>query len=655
MPWHQIKTPSIQLGILKPVLERRGIKTACRSHSLTFMDFLAARRIPFSYDEYNEVGDENFGVGLGDWIFAVPPFRPWDAARDQAYLAYLRQHGVRETLIQKAYHLRALVPEFLQGCFQDTLRAGPRIVGFTSMFSQNAASLGLAKMLKAADPSIKIVMGGANCQGEMGAALFRCFPQLDAVVRGEGELVFPTLVQEWLEGSPVSQAPGLCHRDGGEEFVVEHSALGAVPMDDVPPPDYDEYFARLATHRLREEIEPAVLLPVESSRGCWWGQKAHCTFCGLNGATMDFRSKSPDRFHGELLALAARYRKLNFLAVDNILDFRYFASFLPKLRESRCDLHLFYEIKSNLKKHHLRLMREAGLREIQPGIETFSNPILKLMRKGTTGLQNIRLLKWCMQFGIEVWWNILYGLPGEPPEEYERMADLMPSLTHLKPPRFIRLNIDRFSPYHTKPADHGLQILGPARFYRHIYDVSPADLADLAYCFEARHLDGRDPETYVGRCRQMIDDWQRLWPQSAGTLSYRRGPGFLLLSDRRPNLPKTDRVLDEEEAAIFLACDGGASPAAIQRHLKRKGHGEIGVHKIKNLLDDLARARFLYEEEGRYLSLALRANVNEIIKELEAGESEVESAGVGEPVASSPPENVRIHLELAARRVLVQN
>jgi ribosomal peptide maturation radical SAM protein 1 len=289
----------------------------------------------------------------------------------------------------------------LQQCLDEVLQEAPKIVGFTTMFSQNAASLALATILKQSDPTVKVVFGGANCQAEMGAALFRCYPCIDAVVRGEADRVFPALVRDWLDGNRITLEAGLCYRENGRDVVVEHAQAGAVSMEEVPCPNYDEYFLRLAYHRQHDEIQSNLIIPFESARGCWWGAKSHCTFCGLNGATMDFRSKSPDRVHQEIMTLAGKHRWLKLFAMDNILDMRYVRELLPKLRDERVDIELFYETKANLKRDHLRLMREAGVRDIQPGIETFSNSILKLMRKGTTGLQNIRLLKWCAQFGIE--------------------------------------------------------------------------------------------------------------------------------------------------------------------------------------------------------------------------------------------------------------
>ena len=68
------------------------------------------------------------------------------------------------------------------------------------------------------------------------------------------------------------------------------------------------------------------------------------------------------------------------------------------------------------------------------------------MRKGVSGLQNIQLLKWCKEFGITPRWNLIWGFPGEQPDEHERMAGLVRRLTHLPPPSASAIRLDRFSP-----------------------------------------------------------------------------------------------------------------------------------------------------------------------------------------------------------------
>ena len=271
----------------------------------------------------------------------------------------------------------------------------------------------------------------------MGAEVIRQFPFVDAVVSGEGDLVFADLVERILAGDASIEMPGVYTR-GGRSFVSPGDRYAWAPMvrdmDALPVPDYDEFFEQWELAHLDERERTTIQF--ETSRGCWWGERHHCTFCGLNGATMTYRSKSSQRALDELVALTDRYPGHPVSVVDNILDHRYFKDFMPALAARRLDLELFYEVKANLKKAQVRLLRDAGVRVIQPGIESFSTRVLDIMRKGERGLHNIQLLKWCKELGVTPVWNLLWGFPGEPPEEYRAMADLLPLLTHLAPPIF---------------------------------------------------------------------------------------------------------------------------------------------------------------------------------------------------------------------------
>jgi ribosomal peptide maturation radical SAM protein 1 len=406
MPWHWFSTPSLQLGLLQSVLQRAGVRTETATLSLAFMehcyqltaDLAEAERVGIT--DYSAVATEYDYAGLGDWIFAVPPFRDNPEA-DARYLDFLRAGGVPEAVIAKAITMRGLVPGFLAQAVDEVLAVGPRVIGFTTTFSQNVPSLVLTKLLKERDPSLVVVFGGANCDGPMGAALHRTFPWIDVVVRGEAEAILPGLVADLVAGTPVRPRPGLCYREGGGSIAVP-GAEPAVALDDTPLPRFEEYFERLAKTSFAAELAPGVQLVYESARGCWWGAKSHCTFCGLNGSSMAFRSKSPARVVEELTTLAQRYGQLNFQVVDNILDHRYFREMLPRLRDAGHDLSLFYELKANVTREQVRLLRAAGVDRIQPGLESLSTPILRLMKKGVTALQNVRLLKWAAQYGLRV-------------------------------------------------------------------------------------------------------------------------------------------------------------------------------------------------------------------------------------------------------------
>jgi ribosomal peptide maturation radical SAM protein 1 len=613
MPWQWLSTPSIQLGLLHSVLERAEIRSEVRTLALDFMEHCRAETAALPEAErltprdYSAVATEYECMGLGDWIFAVPPFRD-DPESDARYLSGLRTRGVPEPAIAKAVTMRRLVPAFLARAADEVLAAGPRVVGFTTTFGQNVPSLVLARILAGRDPSLAIVFGGTNCDGPMGAALHRAFPWVDVVVRGEAERILPELMSDLVAGRPIRPRPGLCYREDGRSIAVAQSASSDVVMDEIPLPNFDEYFERLAKTGFAEEVALDVRLLYESARGCWWGAILHCTFCGVNGTSMAFRSKSPDRVVEEVTTLARRHGVLDFDVVDNIIDLDYLRTVLPRLKALGYGMTFFYETKANLRKEQVRLLRDAGATRIQPGLESLSTPILKLMRKGVTALQNVRLLKWCAELGVRVSWNVLHGFPGEPAEEYARMAALVPSLVHLEPPHDNPITLQRFSPYHSRPAEFGLQIVGPRWWYQHVYPIDEPTLMDLAYSFEHRHADGRDPREYVAPLSHAIAAWRAGWPGGFRSLRYRRGPGFLVVHDRRPGLPRADYTFGETQARVYAACEDGATVAEVCAAL---GEG-AEADDVAQFLERLVTLRLAYEERGRYLALALPADLPEI-------------------------------------------
>ena len=618
MPWQVLPLPSIQLGTLQPVLESAGIRTEVRSFKLDFMEHCREatrglreeRRIGLA--DYEAVAADHYWIGLGEWIFAGAAFPP-ASERDAEYLGYARGHGVSDELIEKSLAMRDLVPAFLETCVDDVLSASPRVVGFTSTFSQTVPSLALARMLKQADPALTVVFGGANCDGPMGPALMRASSWVDVVVRGEAEAIVVEVMRNLLASRSPGSSPGLCYREGGELVIVEQTGR-EVAMDRLPTPTYEEYFERLAKTGFAAEILAEVRVPYESARGCWWGAKSHCTFCGLNGSSMAFRSKSPGRVLEELETLVRRYGRLDLQAVDNIIDVRYLRDVLPSLRDRGYDLSLFYETKANLRKDQVQLLRESGVDRIQPGIESLSTPILRLMRKGVTAFQNVRLLKWCAEYGLRVFWNVIYGFPGEPPEEYARMAALVPALEHLAPPSLGPLVLDRFSPYHERPHDFGLEIAGPLPYYEMIYPADTATLNDLAYSFQYAHADDRDPDGYVLPLRRALDAWRSTSETGYRALRYRRGPGGLIVQDGRPHSDRANYTFGEEEAAIYLACDDGATPGEAHHALRAAGMGKVDAEDIREFLDELTRAGLVFAEDGRYLSLALPWRLPEAVE-----------------------------------------
>lgn len=512
-----------------------------------------------------------------------------------------------ESFIQDVIDIRGKVEAFLNECLQEILSHLPRIVAFTSIFQQQVAALSLAKRIKAQSPETLILFGGANCEGIMGVEMVLQFPFIDAVVSGEGDIIFPELVLRIIEKKSFSDLQGIYTRDNINLMSVNNKYLNAPSvsnMDGLPYLDYDDFFQQLEIRHpsLDKRYKPRLLF--ETSRGCWWGEKNHCTFCGLNGSTITYRSKSAQRALDELMYLTSRYPGCSVSVVDNILDMKYFKEFVPELAARQMDLELFYEVKSNLKKEQVHLLKNAGITAIQPGIESFSSRVLQIMRKGVTGLQNIQLLKWCKELGITPSYNILWGFPGEPPEEYDYVADLIPLLTHLQPPcAATTIRLDRFSPNFDHSEQFGFVQVEPFPSYRYIYPLTPESITNLAYYFTFEYRELQDVESYTKPVRELIVAWKEVY-ETSDLFSVDKG-SELLIWDLRPAACRPLEILTGLQRVLYIACDHIHTTYQIKQLAEKHSGTGATASMLDELLQPLLERGLMLRDGDAYLSLAI--------------------------------------------------
>ena len=115
----------------------------------------------------------------------------------------------------------------------------------------------------------------------------------------------------------------------------------------------------------------------------------------------------------ELAELTRRHGVFRFSAVDNIMPANFFTEFIPALIAEQRNYDLFFEVKANMTRAQIEALGDAGIRFIQPGIESLSSRVLRLMEKGVRASQNVNLLRWCRYYGIDVSWNIIWGLANQ--------------------------------------------------------------------------------------------------------------------------------------------------------------------------------------------------------------------------------------------------
>jgi len=275
------------------------------------------------------------------------------------------------------------------------------------------------------------------------------------------------------------------------------------------------------------------------------------------------------------------------------------------LNEEQFNLPVFCQTRPNLTRHQLRIMKNAGVRQIQPGIESFNDTILSLMHKGSSGLQNIQLLKWCSEIDMQVSWNILYGFSGEPIIEYKRMTDMIPLLIHLHPPLGCTwIALKKFSPYWRSPESFGLSNVKPWPSYACVYPFDEAALEKLAYFFEFEYLDRRKPFEYSRDLRREVGRWIIKWQVPANErprLDLYRAGRAVTINDTRECAVRKRHILEGISAEIYTLCDTARSLTTLMQKLK----DTAGKSLIQDTLEKLIADKLIITDDHKYLSLAI--------------------------------------------------
>jgi len=586
MPWALCNRPSIQLGALKSYLARELPGVAVSG----LHPYLGLAR---------ELGPE---------LYRAISLDPWLCEGLYAGLLFPeQQEGLRGFLGQRLRRIPAahhLAPDEIQDKIaahldrwldeQDWQDLG--LAGFSVCFNQLAASLLAAQRIKALHPGLPIVFGGSSCVAELGASLLATFPWLDFVIHGEGELPLAALVRH-LAGEPLPLPPQILCREK-KESPGRLTGGQIARLDELPAPDYDDYFAELDREFSGEPFVPE--LPVEFSRGCWWGK---CAFCNLNLQWQGYRGKSAARMAAEVEGLAARYGSLDFCFSDNALPPGEAGPFFARMADSGRDYRFFAELRIN-QRPDLALYRQGGLTSVQAGIEALSQSLLARMNKGATVMDNLALMKESLALGIRLDGNLITCFPGS---TFEEVTETMANLDFVLP--FTPLAAASFflghgSPVARQPEDYGIRALCPHPYNRKLFPqkILPG-LALLIADYRGDRARQRRLWQPVGEKIRAWQEFHRARPAPAHLyppLSFRDGGDFLLIRQELPGRTVLHHRLRGLSREIYLACDEPVGLAELVRRFPKPGEGKIAA-----FLAELAAKRLLFAQGTRYLALAV--------------------------------------------------
>jgi anaerobic magnesium-protoporphyrin IX monomethyl ester cyclase len=283
----------------------------------------------------------------------------------------------------------------------------PNIVGLTSTTLTYNSALKLAKIAKEVLPDCLTFIGGPHVTFWDDKALEEC-PDLDVVVRKEGEYTLLELVQRAEAGKSFHDVLGITYRKDGK-IIRNPDRPYIEDLDSLPFPARHLW----PMERLRKYED---VLYLAASRGCvFW-----CEFCAtvrMHGRK--FRMRSPKNIVDELEFLHKTYGVTNFTFCDDAFTVE------PARIEELCRLIVERNLKIKwncgtrvdmLTKELLFKMREAGCVSVWSGVESGSQKVLDAMHKGITTEQTERVFSWIRELGLKPVPNVILGFPGETKE-----------------------------------------------------------------------------------------------------------------------------------------------------------------------------------------------------------------------------------------------
>jgi len=452
--------PTANLAILKGSLEGKGVKTKVIDANLEFFLHVlsyttleeAARRI----DEYaNPIGSslcsliEEIGANVDfvrtpesiyeplklleaynslneALVFYSRSFQGMNLSMKSLKLAYDRKNP-SEILAALEDNACNPFPSFFRRKFpywlEDT--SNPLIGISISFQDQLIPAFSLAREIRTFDPEIPIVLGGqivTRCADNLLSheALARLF---DALVLYEGEVQLCAMAREHVESW--QNIPNVVQRVGSH--ITDKEAIG--PEYVVPDPEGEGCPSYEDLH-LDHYLLPISVLPIQMSRGCYYGR---CKFCAIPSANNSpYRWRCPETVFEDMRTLDEMYRSRYgqplryFKLVDSSPrpDLILGLSELVSTNNANYKWECYARLETVFRKEkNIRKLYEGGCRKVYWGLESAVPEVLKSMRKGTDIDDSSQILHLADRAGILNFVFVMLGFPSETEVQIKSTVD----------------------------------------------------------------------------------------------------------------------------------------------------------------------------------------------------------------------------------------
>lgn len=378
-----------------------------------------------------------------DICLLSPPQRAYNHHRPLLALmfiaSFLEKKGIKTEIVdphssEKVYgQKKAIITDQI---LKEIDELNPPIVGISCYTPEFSDVVELAKKIKEKRRRTRIVVGGVHptlCPKDF---FFKDSP-VDFAVIGEGEITLYELVSAILKGKRnFGDIKGIAYYGRNRYLQTEARPL-IHNLDEMPFPAFEKvdmnYYTLSNPYAVRGLFLFSFYILV--GRGC----PSQCTFCvstelrKVLAPGKSLRCRSAKNVVDEIEFLKARYLIDAFYFIDDNFTLRrdLVSDICDELIKRRLNLIWGCSARINtLNEELLQRMKEAGCVQVDLGVESGSEAVLKRLKKGITVTQIREVFKACHKVGIRTFANILINVPDETEEEID---DTLKLLDQIKP------------------------------------------------------------------------------------------------------------------------------------------------------------------------------------------------------------------------------
>jgi radical SAM superfamily enzyme YgiQ (UPF0313 family) len=297
------------------------------------------------------------------------------------------------------------------------LKENPDVLGLSAVSTSGKTAGLISGKIKEKNPNITTVMGNHYATFNAERILNR-YPDVDIVVRGEGERTIIQLADSIKNNKPLRNVNGINYRNNQTIARTPDQPL-IQDIDSLPFPDRKlvnvDYHGMMAG----AIVAPKKFTSIVSSRGCVYS----CRFCNCKEiARSRWRARSAQNTLEELALLASQgYKQLIFVDDSFTLNPKRTIEICEGMVKERMDFEWICEGRvDNCSSEMLRAMVKAGLKILYFGIENANQRILDYFNKTITPQQAETAVKTARKAGVDVIvGSFIVGAPDETREEIQ--------------------------------------------------------------------------------------------------------------------------------------------------------------------------------------------------------------------------------------------